>query len=63
MYLSAAFMQAGIAFLVNSAWVLILLAPVLVIVRYAVIAREERYLDAKFGDGYRNYRQQVRRWL
>ena len=63
MYLSASFMQAGIAFLVNSAWMLILLAPVLIIVRYAVIAREERYLEAKFGDGYRQYRKQVRRWL
>ena len=63
MYLSASFMQVGIAFLVNSAWVLILLAPVLFIVRYAVIAREERYLEAKFGDGYRHYRQQVRRWV
>ena len=63
MYLSFSFIQAGIAFLVNSAWMLILLAPVLVIVRYAVIAREERYLEAKFGDGYRQYRKQVRRWL
>ena len=63
MYLSAAFVQAGIAFLLNSAWMLIFPAPVVVIVRYVVIAREERYLDAKFGDGYRNYRRQVRRWL
>jgi protein-S-isoprenylcysteine O-methyltransferase Ste14 len=31
--------------------------------RFGVIAREERYLEAKFGDTYLRYRQTVRRWL
>jgi protein-S-isoprenylcysteine O-methyltransferase Ste14 len=44
-------------------WAL-LLAPVVVLaVQRLVIAREERYLDQKFGDAYRRYRARVRRWI
>jgi protein-S-isoprenylcysteine O-methyltransferase Ste14 len=28
-----------------------------------VIAREEEYLERKFGDDYFRYKRQVRRWL
>ena len=40
-----------------------LLAPVLVVVEFGVIRREERYLEAKFGETYRTYKTQVRRWF
>jgi protein-S-isoprenylcysteine O-methyltransferase Ste14 len=33
------------------------------VIRYGVIAREEAYLERKFGDVYRRYRARVRRWL
>jgi protein-S-isoprenylcysteine O-methyltransferase Ste14 len=44
-------------------WALICLAVVLVIVDRGVIAREERYLERKFGQEYRRYKTQTRRWI
>ncbi len=63
MYLSMTLLYAGIAFLVNTAWPLVLLPAVLMVVHYGVIRREERYLERKFGDVYRQYRARVRRWV
>ena len=53
----------GIAVAAHSGWTLALLVPVLLIMRYGVIAREERYLERKFGSAYLDYKKRVRRWL
>ena len=42
---------------------LALLPLVLLIIRYHVIAREEAYLERKFGNTYLNYKARVRRWI
>jgi protein-S-isoprenylcysteine O-methyltransferase Ste14 len=63
LYLSLTSIYAGIALALGSAWALLLLIPVLLAIRYGVIAREERYLAAKFGDEYLRYKDSVRRWL
>ena len=63
MYLGLVFVLAGLALLANALWPLILLPVVIVIVRRAVIDREERYLTAKFGAEYLLYKARVRRWL
>jgi protein-S-isoprenylcysteine O-methyltransferase Ste14 len=62
-YLALTLLYLGVAFLVNTLWILLLVVPVLVVIRYGVIAREEAYLTRKFGDSYRQYTVQVRRWL
>jgi protein-S-isoprenylcysteine O-methyltransferase Ste14 len=62
-YLALTLLYLGVAFLVNALWILLLVALVLVVIRYGVIAREEAYLARKFGDAYRQYTTQVRRWL
>jgi protein-S-isoprenylcysteine O-methyltransferase Ste14 len=63
MYLAMALGQAGFAFLFNSLWPLIALIPVIWVIRVMVIAREESYLERKFGDQYLDLRKSVRRWL
>ena len=63
LYLSLTLICAGFALALGSFWSLALLAPVLIVIRYGVIAREERYLEAKFGDTYLAYKRSVRRWL
>jgi protein-S-isoprenylcysteine O-methyltransferase Ste14 len=44
-------------------WALILTLPLAITVRYGVVAREEAYLERRFGDAYRDYKARVRRWL
>ncbi len=63
MYLGLTLLYLGVAFLVTSLWAILLLVLVLGIINWHAIAREERYLEAKFGDEYRNYRHRVRKWL
>jgi len=62
-YVALTLAYLAITLAVDSLWVLVLLLPVLAVMRWGVIAREERYLEAKFGDGYRDYKARVRRWL
>jgi protein-S-isoprenylcysteine O-methyltransferase Ste14 len=62
-YIGLVLLYLGFAALGDSLWVLGLLAPLLVVMHFGVILREEAYLDRKFGDVYREYRAGVRRWL
>ncbi|MBX5481200.1 MAG: isoprenylcysteine carboxylmethyltransferase family protein [Myxococcaceae bacterium] len=62
-YLGQAFIVAGVGLLFGALWVFVLLVPALLLVRYGVIAREERYLERRFGDEYRAFWRRVRRWL
>jgi protein-S-isoprenylcysteine O-methyltransferase Ste14 len=62
-YIGQALLYVGIALVANSWWPLFILPLVLFVVQRFVIEREERYLEAKFGDEYREYRARVRRWL
>jgi protein-S-isoprenylcysteine O-methyltransferase Ste14 len=63
MYLGMTLLYAGIALGANSPWILGLLVPLLIVLHYGVIFREEAYLERKFGDAYRKYKATVRRWL
>src|SRR5215831_13825899 len=53
----------GLAIAFDNLWLLIMLVPFALVIRYGVVAREEAYLERKFDDVYRGYRSRVRRWL
>ena len=63
MYLGMTLVYCGLAIGFESFAAFLILPFVLIIIRTYVIAREERYLETKFGDEYRRYRQRVRRWI
>ena len=63
LYVALTILFAGLALEVDMAWGFIVLAPLLLVMHYGVILREEHYLEGKFGDAYRAYRQRVRRYL
>jgi protein-S-isoprenylcysteine O-methyltransferase Ste14 len=62
-YVAMALAYVGIAVLSGALWVLVPLLPTLIVIDRGVIAREERYLEHKFGDEYLRYKAGTRRWL
>ena len=62
-YLGMFLVYGGIGIAVRSPWILILALPLAITIRYGVVAREEAYLERRFGDAYREYKARVRRWM
>lgn len=63
MYVGFTVAYLGGVALVNSAWPLILLPIVLLLLIALVIRREETHLAEAFGADYESYRARVRRWM
>jgi len=62
MYVAWTLGYVGVALVAGTAWPLLLL-PVVLMVTQVVVRREERSLERRFGDAYRNYKASVRRYL
>jgi protein-S-isoprenylcysteine O-methyltransferase Ste14 len=62
-YLSFSLLQLGVAFWVNSLWLLVTLMPAVALMSFVVIPREEQYLETRFPSDYLAYKASVRRWL
>jgi protein-S-isoprenylcysteine O-methyltransferase Ste14 len=62
-YLGMFLVYGGIGVAARSPWILIFTLPLAITIRYGVVAREEAYLERRFGDAYRDYKTRVRRWL
>ena len=62
-YLGFTVIVAGIALMTEALWMFAALALAVLVMDRGVIAREERYLERKFGDAYLSYKRSARRWL
>ena len=63
MYLMMILVCAGAALVLASAWVLILSPLCALIIHLTAIRHEEAHLEQKFGESYRRYKREVRRWI
>lgn len=62
-YICFVLVYFGLAVMLTSVWVLLLLIPVLIVLQRGVVEREEVYLERQFGEAYRKYKARVPRWL
>ena len=62
-YIGMAVLFTGVALVADAPWALLALPLALLVIHFGVIAREERYLDRLFGEEYRRYRAETRRWI
>jgi protein-S-isoprenylcysteine O-methyltransferase Ste14 len=62
MYVGAISILAGLSILLASDWMLVMTIVFAPVIHFGIILREERYLEAKFGDAYRQYKTRVPRY-
>ncbi len=63
MYVGMGLVLIALGIGLANGWIPVLVPAVLVVVHQTAIRPEEAYLEKKFGDSYRTYKHQVRRWL
>jgi protein-S-isoprenylcysteine O-methyltransferase Ste14 len=62
MYQGGTLLLIGLALILGSDWMVILVVPALILLHFGVVVREEHYLRKKFDDAYRRYRCDVPRY-
>lgn len=63
LYLACIIFFLGMALALNILWAFVTLVISTILCHYVLIAPEEKYLRAKFGEEYRDYTAAVHRWL
>ncbi len=63
MYAGMALLLAGAGLKLDNGWALLFLPLILYTLYRTAIRPEEEYLERKFGDAYRSYKQATRRWI
>ena len=63
MYLGLTLFEVGLGLALNNLWISLFAAPALLAVHFIAVRPEETYLSKKFGESYKTYLAQVRRYL
>ena len=63
MYLGMTFLVGGFGLLTERLGLVVAALAAALVIDRLVIRREERYLEARFGDAYLAYKRRVRRWI
>lgn len=63
LYVGVSVALCGVALIFDLDWVVLLILPSCVLLHFAVVRREEIYLEQKFGDAYRHYKARVPRYF
>ena len=62
-YVALSLLYVGIGVAAGNLWIVSGLIPILVVMHYGVIVREEQYLERAFGEEYLQYKASVHRWV
>ena len=62
MYVGGTAALIGLAILLGSDWMVVTTVVMALVLHFGVVLREERYLEAKFGEPYRHYKATVPRY-
>ena len=63
MYVGVTLFVVGLGLTVNNIWISLFAAPALLVVHFIAVLPEERFLAEKFGESYRTFHAQVRRYV
>lgn len=62
-YLSLTLLYLGLGLIFNNGWILLLVLPLILLMNFRVIKREEIHLQEAFGEEFLQYKSKVRRWI
>lgn len=62
-YVGMTLICVGLAVFFDRVWVVAGTVPAVLVIHFIVIAREDAFLEAKFGQAYLDYKRQGRRWI
>ena len=63
MYVGVTLVVIGLGIVLNNLWISLFAGPALLAVHFIAVLPEERYLAEKFGESYRSFLAQVRRYV